>query len=278
MKYRDAKLDDLGSVFSIAQANIRDIYPFFYPQAAVQWYADQHGCEAILADITAGRVRLLEERGTAVGTATIDGNRLLRVFVAPEQQRKGYGTRLLKLLEDEVGRAWSTVVLDSSLPAGHFFQARGYRTRSHELYDIEDKHGMLLATLAWEVMEKRLRPAEGVASEAAKAAGSSSASASAAAQEPEAAAEPAPDPEEAATRPDEAAARPEEITAPSDGAMAQSDEKATSPASPEAAAQADAASPAAAASEGNAPEKGTATITISSGSADVMRQLPQMPF
>lgn len=278
MKYRDAKLDDLGSVFSIAQANIRDIYPFFYPQAAVQWYADQHGCEAILADITAGRVRLLEERGTAVGTATIDGNRLLRVFVAPEQQRKGYGTRLLKLLEDEVGRAWSTVVLDSSLPAGHFFQARGYRTRSHELYDIEDKHGMLLATLAWEVMEKRLRPAEGVASEAAKAVGSPSASASAAAQEPEAAVEVVTESEEAATGSEEATPRPDGTEASSGGAVTRPDEKTASAGSPEPAAQADAAPPATAASEGNAPEEGAATITISSGTADVMRQLPQMPF
>ena len=157
VEYRKAELPDLGTVFTISQAAIRAIYPYFYPQAAVDWFAEHHSCEHILADITAGRVRLLEANGMPVGTGTIDGNRLLRVFVAPEHQQKGYGTRLLAQLEKVVGRVHPTAILDSSLPAGRFYQNRGYRTRSHEFFDIEDKYGLLLATLAWEVMEKPLR-------------------------------------------------------------------------------------------------------------------------
>ncbi len=145
VEYRKAELPDLGTVFTISQAAIRAIYPYFYPQAAVDWFAEHHSCEHILADITAGRVRLLEANGMPVGTGTIDGNRLLRVFVAPEHQQKGYGTRLLAQLEKEVGRVHPTAILDSSLPAGRFYQNRGYRTRSHEFFDIEDKYGLLLA-------------------------------------------------------------------------------------------------------------------------------------
>lgn len=244
MEYRKAWLDDLGSVFSIAQAVIRDIYPYFYPAAAVQWFAAQHDCERILADISAGRVRLLEVHGNAVGTVTIDGNRLLRLFVAPDQQRKGYGARLLRFAEKEVAQAHEKAILDSSLPAGRFLQGHGYRTRSHELYDIEDGHGMLTAILAWEAMEKPLREADdGPRVEPAPPAGASEAS-------------PAPMPTEAAAQSGEAA---------------------------EAAAPAEAPSPAEAAAPAEAPAEAQPsgdgeTITISSGTASVMRQLPQMPF
>lgn len=234
MEYRKAELNDLGSVFSIAQAVIRDIYPYFYPAAAVQWFAAQHDCESILADITAGRVRLFEVHGTPVGTVTIDGNRLLRVFVAPDQQRKGYGDRMLRFAEDEVAQAHDKVVLDSSLPSGRFFQTHGYRTRSHEVYDIEDGRGMLTAILAWEVMEKLLREAETPADKEPT---------------PEAAAptaDAAPSPETPA--PEESTQEPEAPAAPS--------------IAPEAAAS----------------SEGGATITISSDTANVMRQLPQMPF
>ena len=261
MEYRKAWLDDLGSVFSIAQAVIRDIYPYFYPAAAVQWFAAQHDCERILADISAGRVRLLEAHGKAVGTVTIDGNRLLRLFVAPDQQRKGYGARLLRFAEKEVAQAHEKAILDSSLPAGRFLQGHGYRTRSHELYDIEDSHGMLTAILAWEAMEKPLREADaGPRVEPAPPV--------AAASE----ASPAPMPTEAAAQSVEAA----EATAPAEApAQAAVPAEATAPA--EAPSPAEAATPAEAPAEAQ-PSGDGETITISSGTASVMRQLPQMPF
>lgn len=263
MEYRKAQLDDLGSVFSITQAVIRDIYPYFYPTAAVQWFAAQHDCERILADISAGRVRLFEAYGKPVGTITIDGNRLLRVFVAPDQQRKGYGDRLIRFAEKEVAQAHEKVVLDSSLPAGRFFQAHGYRTRSHEVYDIEDGHGMLTAILAWETMEKPLRDA--AASDGAQA----PAPASGAAPASEAASSKAAVAQKGAKAPAEAQAAASEAEP---AAPAEAPAQAVPSAAEEALAM-----PAADPAPASPSSEGT-TITISSDTASVMRQLPQMPF
>ena len=96
-----------------------------------------------------------------------------------------------------------TVILDSSLPAGRFYQNRGYRTRSHEFFDIEDKHGLLLATLAWEIMEKPLREQ---AAPAVAAAGANPTGQPAASEPTPEEAAPAPQPAEA---PSQAPAVPE---------------------------------------------------------------------
>lgn len=67
--------------------------------------------QAIEADIAQGRVRVLKDGDRIVGTGTLVENRITRVFVAPAEQDKGIGTRIMDALKKEAAR-WGTAYLD----------------------------------------------------------------------------------------------------------------------------------------------------------------------
>ena len=82
---------DLETVFDIAQSTIRAIYPHYYPAGAVDFFLAHHSRENISADIEAGRVSLAVSDGKAVGTVTVIGDSINRLFVLPDEQGKGFG-------------------------------------------------------------------------------------------------------------------------------------------------------------------------------------------
>ena len=116
MEIRQASSGDVPVVKSIVETTIRTVYPHYYPAGAVQLFLDHHCEEHIAADLFSGRVFLLYEANAAVGTVTLNGNEICRLFVLPELQRKGYGTALLDFAESEVLRYTDTICLDASLP------------------------------------------------------------------------------------------------------------------------------------------------------------------
>ena len=155
LEYRRAAMADLGAVYAITQSTIGAVYPLYYPRPVVDWFLGWHDPDRIMADLSAGKVRLLTLGGTPIGTATCDGCHLTRIFVEPAYQRKGYGSFLLDSLEAEVGQQGHYgAVLDSSLPSGRFYQQRGYRTVAHESLEIRNPNQEVAAVLTWEVMEK----------------------------------------------------------------------------------------------------------------------------
>lgn len=173
MEYRKAELADLGAVYTLVQGAIGKAYPLYYPRPVVDWFLGWHDPERIMADIGAGKVRVLVADGTPIGTGTCDGCQLSRIFIEPAYQRKGYGTLLMDQLEAEVAQGHYGAILDSSLPSGRFFQQRGYRTVAHESLELRSPNQEVTAVLAWEVMEKPFAaPAQEPApAEAAAAAG-----------------------------------------------------------------------------------------------------------
>lgn len=86
-----------------------------------------------------------------VATGSADGNEITRVYVLPEFQKKGYGTRMMKELEQHVGKAYDRAVLDASLASCRMYEERGYRTLRHEQINLVNG-----VVLVYEVMEKLL--------------------------------------------------------------------------------------------------------------------------
>lgn len=126
MEIITAKSSDLGTVYDIAQATIKAIYPHYYPAGAVEFFLAHHSREHISADIEAGRVSLAVSDGRAVGTVTVSGDSINRLFVLPDEQGNGFGSELLRFAEDEIAKSYGTARLDSSLPAKQIYLKKGY--------------------------------------------------------------------------------------------------------------------------------------------------------
>lgn len=130
-----AKEEDLDIVRKITQSTIKAIYPRYYPAGAVQFFCDHHKDENIIKDLKEGIVYLLKTDDEYVGTVTIKGNEINRLFVLPEHQHKGYGKRLLDFAEALIMKEYSSIVMDASLPAKTIYHKRGYKEKEYHIID-----------------------------------------------------------------------------------------------------------------------------------------------
>ncbi|MCD8390498.1 MAG: GNAT family N-acetyltransferase, partial [Firmicutes bacterium] len=63
-----------------------------------------------------------------VGSGCYKENHITRVYVKPEYQRQGFGSYIMECLESEIALKYNNAYLDSSAPAYHLYQKRGYKT------------------------------------------------------------------------------------------------------------------------------------------------------
>lgn len=151
MRIINAVPGDLPIVQNIVYETINAIYPSFYPQEVVDFFIEHHDIEKIENDICSGKVYLGQVENRPVGTATIDGNHIDRVFVLPTFQGKGYGTKLMDFCEKEVAKKFTTAAIDSSLPAYGIYGKRGYIPKTYE--KIVVRNGRVLC---FHSMEKQM--------------------------------------------------------------------------------------------------------------------------
>lgn len=133
-----AAADDFAAVRTITQTTIRAIYPRYYPAGAVDFFCRHHADDRIRADIAAGKVFLLRDGKEAVGTVTVDGNAINRLFVLPPHQHRGYGRALLDYAERRILPEYDTVRIDASLPAKGIYRLRGYRETEYHILTTEN--------------------------------------------------------------------------------------------------------------------------------------------
>ncbi len=151
MKIIKAQKKDLDTIYSLVQTTINEIYPKYYPKEIVEFFSKHHSKINILNDIYSGFVYILFVAGKIVGTGTLIDNHITRLFVLPECQSNGYGKQIMQYIEMKIQRNYSTVYLDSSLPASVFYEKQGYKTISHEKCIFEKG-----AVLVYEIIQKQL--------------------------------------------------------------------------------------------------------------------------
>ena len=79
------------------------------------------------------------------------------MYVLPEEQGRGLGTRLMDAHEKLAADAGNTSVsLDSSMPGKGLYERRGYVVVRTETIDIEPYAELPAARMTYEVMEKQL--------------------------------------------------------------------------------------------------------------------------
>ena len=150
MKIIQASADSFETVRQIARTTIRAVYPGYYPSGAVEFFCQHHSDESISTDIAAGKVYLLCDDEIIVGTVTISGNEISRLFVLPQYQHRNFGRALLDYAEQKILSEYDTVRLDTSLPAKPIYKKRGYRETEYHMIRTENGD-----YLCYDVMEKK---------------------------------------------------------------------------------------------------------------------------
>jgi GNAT superfamily N-acetyltransferase len=114
---------------ALVHKTITACYPGHYGVEAVRFFIEYHNEEAILRDAEKGRTIILDKASRILGTGTVVGDEIKRVFVDPAFQKQGFGRRIVQQLEEAaVRRGIGTVRLDASLPSKPFYDRLGYVT------------------------------------------------------------------------------------------------------------------------------------------------------
>ncbi|MBO2515766.1 MAG: GNAT family N-acetyltransferase [Clostridiales bacterium] len=133
----------------IVSSTIKDVYPKYYRDEVVDFFLKLHCLENIRKDIAAGNTYVIGRDGRILGTGTIDGNHINRVYVLPECQGTGIGSAMMTFLEREIIKEYDHTEVDASLPAGEFYRRRGYVQVEHREHHLAG--GKILS---YEIMRK----------------------------------------------------------------------------------------------------------------------------
>lgn len=138
MKIVTARKEDLGLIRKISHETIKSVYPAYYPAGAVAFFLAHHSEEHIAADIADGKVWILYDEGNPVGTITISGSNINRLFVLPEYQHRGYGKAMLDYAETKILESQNCVLVDASLPAKQIYLRRGYKEIEYDIIKTDN--------------------------------------------------------------------------------------------------------------------------------------------
>lgn len=151
MKFIKADKMLCDEIYNLVQLTIRAVYPRYYPKEIVDFFCALHSLNNIGQDIENENVYVFFDNDVPVGTGSLSGNHITRVYVLPEYQGRGYGTFIIRQLENEIKKTYKSSVLDASLPAVMLYEKLGYKTLNHSKYIVKND-----IVLVYEVMEKVL--------------------------------------------------------------------------------------------------------------------------
>lgn len=142
-----AEAELLSSVYSLVHRTIEEVYAKYYTYEAVRFFSELHSEENILKDILDGKVYAVTLEQEVIGTGTLDGDHIKRLFVLPKFQGQGIGTLIMDFFESEIIKGYGAAWVDSSLPAAKFYSDRGYAAKEYKEYKLENDK-----VLAYEIM------------------------------------------------------------------------------------------------------------------------------
>jgi len=136
---REFLTTDLFAVKSLVHRTIAVCYPGHYCLEAVRFFANYHSEQAILQDAKEGCTLVLDRAGRILGTGTLVGDEIKRLFIEPGLQRHGLGRLIMQRLESRaISLGIGTVRLDASLPAKAFYDSLGYTTLGETFLSVEN--------------------------------------------------------------------------------------------------------------------------------------------
>ncbi len=140
-EYRPMVPEDAAEVRALVERTVRESYHGVYSEAAIEFFVRYHGEDEIRRDIEQGFSIVACDGRRIVGTATLRGDSITRVFVSPERQGEGIGGRLMRVVLDRArSSGLKAVRLDASLVSRRMYEHLGFTVvadRDHDLGDGE---------------------------------------------------------------------------------------------------------------------------------------------
>jgi predicted N-acetyltransferase YhbS len=132
---------DVPDVRSLIERTVRASYRDAYSERAIEFFIHYHGENAIMKDLRHSTCLVALVRGEIVGTATLRGESIIRVFVEPEWQGTGIGRELIGSLLDQARASGSELVkLDASLVSRTFYERLGFLVVADRSHDLGNGH------------------------------------------------------------------------------------------------------------------------------------------
>ena len=136
---REFREADLVRLKALIDRTIDVCYVGHYCAEAVRFFKDYHHGQAILRDAEEGYTLVVVRGDQLLGTGTLAGDEIKRVFVDPVFQKRGWGRLLMQHLEREaVSSGVEVVKLDASLPSERFYEGLGYVMVEKTFLEVEN--------------------------------------------------------------------------------------------------------------------------------------------
>lgn len=136
---REFNLSDLDTVRKVIVDTIEACYPAAYCKEAVDFFKDHHRVKKLVKSAKKDYIVVLEMDGSIVGTGTLEGDEITRVFVLPEYQGLGLGKAIMETLEEKArSQGIKAVNIDASLVSLDFYHHLGYETTSVMYIPLEN--------------------------------------------------------------------------------------------------------------------------------------------
>lgn len=130
--------EDLDQVKSLIDKTIDANYSHYPVEFINYWKNNIHSERSILSDSRTGFLVIAELNRIIVGTGTLLGNEISRVFVTPNFQRKGIGKLIMHNLEQRAAESEIMVVyLTSTAVSKAFYESLGYSVIDGEVCSSE---------------------------------------------------------------------------------------------------------------------------------------------
>jgi len=119
--------EDLQTVYRLIQSTIDISYHEVYPREAIEFFKDYHSKEQILSDAATGYTVVAECNSEVLGTGTLFGTNIRRVFVSPLHQHGGIGKLLVQELERKASFEKLAIIdLEASIVSRQFWESLGF--------------------------------------------------------------------------------------------------------------------------------------------------------
>ena len=143
IQIREFNEEDISAVYKLIQDTIDISYHKVYSKEAIEFFKEHHSMEHILDDAVNGYTVIAENGGDILGTATLFGSNIRRVFVSSQYQHSGIGGLLVQDLEKNASFKRLTVVdLEASLSSKIFWESLGFMVWEEDYIPVRNNRAL----------------------------------------------------------------------------------------------------------------------------------------